>query len=186
MITEEDLKYLKKVDCSESVIEHSIAVAQEALKIADRVTIDIDRELVLQGAINHDIGRSKTHELDHFIVGAEIAKELGMNEDVVRIIERHIGAGIPKEEAVKYGLPARDFIPLTPEEIIVSYADNIVDHVTTMSLEQALDKFRDRLGNDHPTIELMIIMHDKVQSWMSGKSEDQINHSGQSLCETEK
>ena len=150
MSIEEELKHLEEVNCSDSVIQHSVAVAQEALKIADRVAIDIDRSLILRGAVNHDIGRSRTHELDHFIAGAEIAAELGMDEDVVRIIERHIGAGIPKEEAVIHGLPARDFIPLTPEEIIVSYADNLVDHVTAMSFEQALDKFRTRLGNDHP------------------------------------
>jgi uncharacterized protein len=167
MITEEELNYLKMVNCSESIIQHSIAVAQEAMKIADRVAIDIDRSLILKGAVNHDIGRSKTHELDHFIVGAEIAVELGMDEDVVRIIERHIGAGIPKEEAVIYGLPARDFIPLTPEEIIVSYADNLVDHVTAISFEQALDKFRTRLGNAHPAIKRFIIMHEEVQSWMN-------------------
>ena len=169
MNIDKELNYLKMVNCSESVIQHSIAVAKEAMRIADRVTIDVDRSLILKGAVNHDIGRSKTHELDHFVVGAEIAAQLGMYEDVVRIIERHIGAGIPKEETVKYGLPFRDFIPLTPEEIIVSYADNLLDHVTIMSFEQALDKFRTRLGDDHPAIERFIIMHKKVQSWMGGE-----------------
>jgi len=167
MIIEEELNYLKMVDCPESVIQHSIAVAKEAMKIADKVVINIDRNLILKGAVNHDIGRSKTHKLDHFIVGAEIAAELGMDEDIVRIIERHIGAGIPKEEAVACGLPARNFIPVTPEEIIVSYADNLVDHVTAISFEQALDKFRTLLGYDHPAIDRFIIMHEEMQSWMN-------------------
>jgi uncharacterized protein len=167
LIIEEELNYLKMVDCPESVIQHSIAVAKEAMKIADIVVINVDRKLILKGAVNHDIGRSKTHELDHFVVGAEIAAELGMDEDVVLIIERHIGAGIPKEEAVTCGFPARDFIPLTPEEIIVSYADNLVDHVTAISFQQALDKFRASLGNTHPAIKRFILMHEKVQSWMN-------------------
>jgi uncharacterized protein len=169
MIIENDLKYLELAGCSESVIEHSVAVAEKALEIADSVTVGVDMNLVKKGAVHHDIGRSRTHGLDHFIVGAEMAAQLGMEEEVVRIIERHIGAGIPKEEAVTYDLPPKDYMPETYEEVIVSYADNLTHHVTIVSFEEALERFRDLLGKDHPGTGRFIDQHNTVMSWMNGK-----------------
>ncbi|MBC8414788.1 MAG: TIGR00295 family protein [Nitrospira sp.] len=166
MISEKDLKYLKQTGCSESVIRHSIAVTEEALKIAAKVKFTIDLDLLKAGAINHDIGRSRTHDLDHFVAGAEIARELGFEEKVINIIERHIGAGIPREEAVTLGLPDRDFIPGTPEEILVAYADNLARGDVIVSFEDALEGFRSRIGRDHPAIDRFTEMHEKVQSWL--------------------
>ncbi len=166
MITEDDLKYLRRAGCSESVIEHSKAVAEKAIEIAEHVNVNVDMDLLKKGAINHDIGRSKTHDLDHFVVGADIARDFGFDEDVVRIIERHIGAGILKDEALQFGLPHKDYMPETPEEIIVSYADNITHHVTTASLEETLNKFRDFAGKDHPAIDRIIEQHNLIESWM--------------------
>jgi uncharacterized protein len=166
MINENDLKYLKRAGCSNSVIEHSIAVAEKALKIADSVSFAVEHELIKKGAVNHDIGRAKTHGLEHFLVGAEIAAELGIDEDVVRIIERHIGAGIPMEEAVVLGLPPKDYMPETPEEIIVSYADNLTRHITHITIDESMDRFRSWLGDGHPMLERLIEMHNKVSSWM--------------------
>jgi len=42
------------------------------------------------------------------------------------IIERHIGAGILKDEAAGLGLPERDYVPETLEEKIVAHADNLI------------------------------------------------------------
>ncbi len=172
MITEDDLKYLKLAGCSESLIQHSIAVTKRALEIADLVSVSVDRDLLKKGAINHDIGRSKTHELEHFVVGAEIARNYGFEEEVVRIIERHLGAGIYKDEAVTLGLPPKDYVPETAEEIIVSYADNLTHHVTNASFEMTIKKLEGRLGKDHPMIERFIDMHKKILSWM--KKDDKI------------
>ena len=61
--------------------------------------IQIDIDAVFVGALLHDIGRSKTHGIGHAVAGARIALENGLDEKLVKIIERHIGAGIPKEEA---------------------------------------------------------------------------------------
>ncbi len=167
MISEDDLKYLKKAGCSEAVIQHSIAVAEQAIEIAGRVRKTVDHDLVKRGAVNHDIGRARTHGLEHAIAGAEIAKDLGLEENVVLIIERHIGAGIPQEEAITYGFPPKDYIPETTEEIIVAYADNLISHVTKMTFEAALEKYVSRLGRSHPGIHRFIQMHELVSSWMS-------------------
>jgi uncharacterized protein len=89
----------------------------------------LDLSLVSIGAMLHDIGRSKTHGIRHAIEGAKIAEERGFSLEVVRIIERHIGAGLNAKEAEKLGLPKKDYIPKTLEEKIVAHADNLVDGV---------------------------------------------------------
>ncbi len=121
--------------CSPDVIEHCKTVAEYARQIAINIrksagktgqSIDIDMDAVYLGGLLHDIGRSKTHGIGHAVAGAAIAAENGLDDKLVNIIERHIGAGIPKEEAVGLGLPKKDYMPLTIEEKIVAHADNLV------------------------------------------------------------
>jgi uncharacterized protein len=82
------------------------------------------------------------------------------------IIERHIGAGITAPEAVRLGLPQKDYLPLTTEEKIVSYADNLISGVNEMPFHEALDRFKDILGPGHEGVELFIKQHHEIQSWM--------------------
>ena len=80
----------------------------------------INIELVEAGALFHDLGRSKTHTVDHAIVGAQIAQSIGLPETVINIIKRHVGAGITAEEAQMLGWPKDIYVPQTLEEKIVS------------------------------------------------------------------
>lgn len=137
-----------------------------AVEIAEKLEICIDTELVKEGALNHDIGRAGTQGVDHAVRGAEVARQLGMGERVVEIIERHVGAGIPAGEAARLGLPPRDFIPVTPEEIVVAYADNLVQGESIVSYEVALSRFRRQFGADHPAVRRFIAMHETIGSWM--------------------
>ena len=73
--------------------------------------LKIDIELVEAGALLHDLGRSKNHTVDHAIVGAQIAQSIGLPESVIRIIKRHVGAGITAEEAQMAGLAKRHLQP---------------------------------------------------------------------------
>jgi tRNA (cytidine56-2'-O)-methyltransferase len=121
---EECIEILKRVSCEGNVIEHCKAVQRLAVKIAYLTEADVD--LVSAGALLHDIGRSRTHSIDHGVEGAKIAKELKLPKPVVHIIERHIGAGISKQEAKELGLPLKDYVPRTIEEKIVAHADNLM------------------------------------------------------------
>ena len=133
---EKDALYLLiKAGCSSSVIDHCKTVAGYAKEIAIQISesaandghpVDIDIEVVFIGGLLHDIGRSKTHGIRHAIEGASIAVENGLDDKLVRIIERHIGAGIPMDEASVLGLPEKDYMPVTIEEKIVAHADNLV------------------------------------------------------------
>ena len=132
------IELLKNAGCSEEVINHCIAVRDVAVKIAEKANADI--KIVEAGALLHDIGRSKTHGIMHGVEGVKIARKLGLPITINLIIERHIGAGIPKDEAVKLGLPEKDFIPETLEEKIVAHADNLIDDGKRQTVDVAVEK----------------------------------------------
>lgn len=161
-----DLQILRELGCPESVIEHCIAVSKKALEIADRVVIDIDRDMIKYGALFHDIGRCKTHGVKHGVVGAEVVRGLGFPEEIVNIIERHIGAGITEEEAKVVGLPRKDYCPKTPEEKIVSYADILTFGTKYVTFEEGLGRYKKILGEDHPSINRFKILREEIRSWM--------------------
>ena len=135
---EECITLLKENGCSKEVISHCKAVRDIALKIAEYT--DADKKLVEAGALLHDIGRSKTHGIKHVIEGVKIAKKLDFPEEIIKIIERHIGAGISKEEAKKLGLPSNNYVPVTLEEKIVCHADNLIQNGKKQPVEKEVEK----------------------------------------------
>jgi uncharacterized protein (TIGR00295 family) len=134
----ECINYLKISGCSEEVIRHCIAVRDVAVKIAKKAKADVN--LVEAGALLHDIGRSKTHDIRHALEGVKIAKKLGLPDVIINIIRRHIGAGIDSDEAKELGLPEKDYIPETLEEKIVCHADSLIDNNKKQKIEKALEK----------------------------------------------
>jgi uncharacterized protein len=161
-----DIATLVKLRCSEDVIEHCITVSNKALEIANSVKVKVDKDLIKHGALFHDIGRCKTHGVEHALVGAEMARKLGLQEEIARIIERHIGAGITAEEAKKLGLPSKDYCPKTREEKIVAYADNLTLGSLCITFEESLKEFKRILGENHSSIKRFIELHEEIQSWM--------------------
>jgi uncharacterized protein len=94
---EEALSLLAKAGCSVGVVRHSKAVAALAVKIAEacrKKGLKVDVQLVEIGALLHDVGRSRTHSVNHVMAGVGIARSLGLPDPVVSIIERHAGSGI--------------------------------------------------------------------------------------------
>jgi len=162
----QDEGLLLDAGCTPDVVAHCRSVAHKALSIAARVTVPVDRSLVGQGGLFHDIGRARTHGIAHALAGVEIARELGFSEALIRIIERHIGAGITAQEAERLGLPRKDYLPLSVEEKIVSYADNLISGTREMPFDEALDRFRTILGPGHEGVELFIKQHHEIQGWM--------------------
>lgn len=162
-----DEKILIKAGCSPGVVAHCKAVSRIAVAFAEQVKqVYVDRELVRLGGFFHDIGRSRSHDIHHALVGVMIGRELGFSEPLLAIIERHIGAGISAAEAERLGLPKRDYLPLTPEEKIVSYADNLTKGSEPMLFEQAIERFRQILGPEHEGVGLLVRQHEEIQGWM--------------------
>ena len=95
---DEEIRLLKELNCPEWVIEHSKGVSRKACEIASNFD-DVDMELVRVGGLLHDVGRSKTNSIEHAVIGAQILKERGYPQEIINIVERHIGTGLTEEDA---------------------------------------------------------------------------------------
>lgn len=162
----EELEVLVKAGCSADVVAHCRKVTWKALSLADQLRQPVDRELVRIGGLFHDIGRSRTHDISHAVAGVEIGRSLGFPEQLLKIIERHVGAGITASEALRVGLPVQDYLPQTREEKLVSYADNLISGEREMTYSEALDRFTRILGPGHEGVELFRLQHKEIQGWM--------------------
>ena len=153
------------------VIDHCINVTKIALRVGSQLIFrghDVDMRLVEAGALLHDIGRSRTHDVDHAIVGSEIARKMGMPEKLVNVIEVHIGAGIPSDEAVELGLPEKHYFAETLEEKIVAYADKLIMGRRDVPFESTVDSFVTKLGEDHPSIDRLWTLHNEMMDLLGG------------------
>jgi uncharacterized protein len=153
------------------VIEHCENVTKVALRIANQLIFrgyDVNIRLVEAGALLHDIGRSQSHDVDHAVRGGEIARNLGLPEELVHIIERHIGAGIPDNEARKLGLPEGHYIPETLEEKIVTYADKLIAGRCEVDIDVTIHDFEDKLGKDHPSIQRLRDLDVEMRGLLAG------------------
>ena len=148
---EQALKLLHESKCSVKVIKHCRAVTKLALEIAEACRekgLNIDLELVEIGALLHDVGRSKTHTVNHAVVGVEIAKSAGLPEPVISIIKTHVGGGITVSDAEKLGWPKDVYVPITLEEKIVSYADKLIEGSKRVPIEITIKKLSRELKGD--------------------------------------
>lgn len=161
MNKKEIIDILIEKKCPEYVIKHSELVCERAIEISEQLGDEhsIDLNLIKTAALLHDIGRSKTQGINHAIVGGEIVKNLGFEEKIVNAVERHIGAGITKEEAEKLGLIPKDYLPETLEEKIVAHADNLTNGDRAVSLEFTIEKWERKMGKDHPSIKRIKKLH---------------------------
>ena len=156
-----EIELLIKENTPENVIDHCKAVCKKAMKIAANFD-NVDEDLIRKGALLHDIGRSKTHGITHAIEGVEIAKKYGYPQEVLNIIERHIGAGITKEEAVDLGLPEKSYIPQTLEEKIVAHADNLISGSKEVDLDFVIKKWKRNIKDSDDNIERLIKLDDEL------------------------
>ena len=142
---EQAIGILEKSHSPRQVINHCLAVGAVAEELANqlkRAGQQIDVELVLAGALLHDLGRSKSQTVDHSVVGAQMAENLGLPTAVVNIIKRHVGAGVSLKEAESMGWPADVYVPQTLEEKVVAYADKIVGNSRKVPIEREIRRLQ--------------------------------------------
>ncbi|NOR48896.1 MAG: HDIG domain-containing protein [Methanosarcinaceae archaeon] len=141
------VKILSDCGCAQNVIMHCLAVSSLSVSTAQELLAsgkNVDVELVRIGSVLHDLGRARTHAVDHAAVGAEMAEELGLDPRIVQIIKRHIGGGISRTEAKDLGLPDDDYIPVTIEEKIVAHCDNLMRGTEWISVDECIFRMRSR------------------------------------------
>jgi uncharacterized protein len=172
-----DIEILRKAGMAEDDIRHCIKVAEKALEIAGRIDAKLDLELICRGALFHDLGKAKTHAIEHGKIGAEMGKELGLPTAITDIMEKHIRGGLSGEEAKELGLPVKDYTLKKLEERIVIYADRLVDIITDgivnlSSEREAEERFEEilknypRYGKNEKTLRRYISYHEEIQSLM--------------------
>jgi uncharacterized protein (TIGR00295 family) len=147
---EEALRIHKKHGSNDILIMHCRIVAKVTAILAEefrRQGKEIDSEAAAAGALLHDIGRNRGRTVRHGLEGSEILKGEGVDEAVVQIVRRHVGAGISPEEAKMLGLPDLDYIPRTREQVVVCFADKMVDTDRVRPFEEEVRRF-ERKGHD--------------------------------------
>lgn len=174
----QDIETLRKAGCPDEAASHSIEVARKALEISSRVRIPLDRKLIIRGGIYHDLGKAKTYGMQHGEIGAQMAKELNLEDGIIQIILKHIRGGLTEPEAIELGLPVRDYTLNKPEEKIVIYADRMVDIymdglVPNTDEKDAENRFveilnqYEKYGKNTFTMQRYVSMHQVIHEWMN-------------------
>ncbi|MDD2626159.1 MAG: HDIG domain-containing protein [Candidatus Methanomethylophilus sp.] len=146
---------LWEVGCKKRVVIHCATVRAVAEEIAKGIPI-ANMKLVIAGALLHDIGRSQIHSIMHAYVGAQIAAEHGLSQEIVDIIRKHTGAGLDQEDVRELGLPPGDYMPRTLEEKIVAHADNMVSDNRVVVHQFSVDKLRAK-GADRGAVRIEML-----------------------------
>lgn len=174
-LANEDVELLRKAGMTDEDIQHCLFVTRKALEIAHRTGEDLDLELVARGALFHDLGKAKTHAIEHGKLGAEMGLKLGLPESITAIMEKHIRGGLTKDEALEFGLPVKDYRLNRLEERIVIYADRLVDIISDKVVEtedEAEQRFEEILstnikyGKNDITLKRYLGYHREIQSLM--------------------
>ena len=176
-IQEVDIDLLRNAGVPKDDIAHSVKVAEKALEIAYRLNKDLDFEFVGRGALFHDLGKAKTHEIEHGKIGAEMGAALGLPAAISAVMEKHIRGGLTDEEALELNLPVKDYTLRTLEERIIIYADRLVDIITDgivpiMNENEAEERFEEILrtipkyGKNDRTLARYLNYHREIQNLM--------------------
>ncbi|MCP8307986.1 MAG: HDIG domain-containing protein [archaeon] len=180
MNEQEAINLLKKEKSPEALVKHSMTVSEVsnilALALKEK-GYDIDLELVRVGGLLHDVGRVKVHSVHHGYLGGKLLREMGIDERVARIAERHVGGGISSEEAKKLGLPERRYMPESLEEKVVCFADKIVEIDHVIPLEKTLDKLREELGYESSSVQRLIELKDELTRLLNRDPEEIVKES---------
>ena len=177
-IASADIELLCISGVPEDDIAHSVKVAEKALEIAYRTSSDLDFEFIGRGALFHDLGKAKTHAIEHGKIGAEMGNALGLPDQVNAVMEKHIRGGLTSEEAVELGLPVKDYTLHTLEERIIIYADRLVDIITEDIVQtdeeiEAEERFEEILstipkyGKNDITLSRYLSYHREIQALMN-------------------
>ena len=138
---------LRKLKISLSVRRHSEKVADKALEIANKITkVKVDKNLIEIGALLHDIGRTKTHGFKHALIGGKILRERGFSDKLARICETHILGGLDVEDAKRFGLPEKNFIPVSLEEKIICLADKHMAGTREVTIRERFNRWFQKYG----------------------------------------
>ncbi len=127
-------------------VPHCLAVAHSASRLARALEgrYSIHHGYLWSAAVLHDIGRCVTHDpILHGVAGYSLLLRLGHEEEAF-VCAAHILFGLEASEAVRFGLPDRDFIPRTIEERLVPLVDLMMEGARPTTLDRRFASLRRR------------------------------------------
>ncbi len=174
---DECIQMLIKEKIDNDVIIHSQMVERLSRRIGEAITqnkdnlIKINIGIMRMGALLHDIGRARTHEIAHVLEGVNIARKSRFPPEVIHIIEMHVGSGLTEKEAEELGLEKKRYFPQSMEAKIVSYADNVISGDRRIDIRRAKARYLKKGLNN--AAERLQEAHDYL-SGIAGKNLDRI------------
>ena len=140
------------------LVTHSRNITDKALSIAKaHPGMNLDLTFIEEAAMLHDIGMILCYAPDidchgthkyicHGYLGADLLRKEGFPRHAL-VCERHTGTGISLQmiEKNKLPLPHRDFLPVSPEEQLICFADKFFSK-TKLNKEKSISKIRDSLS----------------------------------------
>jgi uncharacterized protein len=178
-IDHNDIALLRQAGMNEEDLGHSLAVAERALDIADRTGADLDMNFVARGALFHDLGKVRTHAIEHGELGAALGAELGLPEEIQAVMKKHIRGGMTRAEALEFSLPDIDYTLHRLEERIIIYADRLVDIIgdgVEPDPLKAEERFAEilttivRYGKNEITLNRYLRYHQEIQGLIAARS----------------
>lgn len=147
------------------LLSHSRAVADEALSIASRLGLELDKADIEAAAMLHDIGIIRTNApgigcygaapyLCHGPIGADMLRQAGVPEKFALVAERHTGAGLSAHDIEARNLPmpaGRSYMPESLLERLVCYADCFYSKSGSND-RKSLDRVRQSMAKFGPEI----------------------------------
>ncbi len=82
----------------------------------------------------------------HTVIGGKILRQRGFSEKLARICETHILGGLDKDDARKFGLPIRNYLPETLEEKIICLADKHMAGTREVSIQERFNRWFQKYG----------------------------------------
>ena len=158
----EALALHRKYGSNDIMIKHCLKVAEVASLLAEGLRLaghTLDAEAVDAGALLHDIGRNRTQTVRHGLEGAKLLRDEEVDDKVVQIVKRHVGAGISAEEAKLLGLPEDDYVPRSLEELTVCFADKLIGSDKVRPFSEEVERFV-RKGHD---VGRLLVIKKKLQ-----------------------
>lgn len=147
------------------LVTHSRNVADKALSIAKaHPGMNLDLTFIEEAAMLHDIGIVFCYAPDidchgtyeyicHGYLGADLLRREGFPRHAL-VCERHTGTGISLRmiEMGNLPLPRRDYMPVSPEEQLICFADKFFSK-TKLNKEKSISKIQKSLSKyDEETV----------------------------------
>lgn len=155
--------YAPSADMFELVFTHCKIVRDIALQIIETKSLDLNIDLVVAGALLHDIGTYKfikqfeetgtSKYYQHALEGCIILLNEGFTEELPNLVLHHMRVGLTKEAVIheKLDIPAEDYSPTTIEERLVMYADKFHSKTPKFNSYESYKKFVSQFGHEQVT-----------------------------------